>query len=136
MEGQVLTYSSIVTARPWKEVISISDWLNSGSADRDEGLHICPACGSHLVQPSGEWELFRNTGLRLWAVGLWCPECGWYDTKLCNDRDAKRFEEVLDEGRETMNEGLEDVECIHLNELVDPFATALAEGLITAEDFR
>lgn len=109
------------------------DWRDRGSADRDEGLHICPECNSRLVQPAGPWE-WAEIGVS-WKVSLWCPDCRWTGKRICTNDEADRYDEALEEGREAMDDDVKDIVCPGVEEMVGSFATALAEDLITAEDF-
>ncbi|HEX3174269.1 MAG TPA: hypothetical protein VHQ43_08635 [Solirubrobacterales bacterium] len=96
------------------------------------GLHVCPGCGSRLVQPI-RWEQTASRGhWRLWRR---CPECEWHADGVHGEREIDAYDEVLDDGTEAVAAKLEELERERMAQLVDAFATALAGDLITAEDF-
>src|SRR5579875_2966129 len=57
-------------------------------------LHVCPACASPLVQPTG-WS---ETPRRRWELELECPNCHWSETGVFDREQVERFEDLLDEG--------------------------------------
>src|SRR5262249_43522095 len=59
------------------------------------GLHVCPQCASHLVQPTC-WEQAGDRGhWRLWRR---CPECGWTGDEIHGEVEIDAFDEELDLG--------------------------------------
>jgi DNA-directed RNA polymerase subunit RPC12/RpoP len=98
----------------------------------DTGLHVCPECGSKLVQPT-RWEQTASRGhWRLWRR---CPECEWRADGIYGEREIDAYDEVLDDGTEAVASKLEDLERERMVKLTEAFATALAADLITADDF-
>jgi hypothetical protein len=98
----------------------------------DTGLHVCPECGSKLVQPT-RWEQTAKRGhWRLWRR---CPECEWRRDGIHGEHEIDAFDEALDDGAEALSAGLKELERERLLEIAETFSTALAADLITADDF-
>lgn len=96
------------------------------------GLHVCPDCGSALVQPT-RWEQTADRGhWRLWRR---CPECAWSGNNVHGEREIDAYDEELDRGTEQLAEHLKGLERENMEWVADTFATALAADLITADDF-
>jgi hypothetical protein len=96
------------------------------------GLHVCPRCGSALVQPT-RWEQTSDRGhWRLWRR---CPECEWRCDGVHDDREIDSFDEALDRGTEDLAETLKTIVQENMERVADTFAAALAADLITADDF-
>lgn len=97
------------------------------------GLHICPECGSKLVQPT-RWE---QTGKRgHWRLWRRCPDCEWRGDGIHGEREIDAFDEELDGGSEALAGMLEELERESMEAIAEAFSTALAADLITADDFR
>lgn len=97
------------------------------------GLHVCPSCGSQLVQPTC-WE---QTGRRgNWRVWRRCPECQWHCSGVHGEREIDAYDVELDHGTAKLAGKLEDLQRESMEQLADTFATALASDLIGADDFR
>lgn len=98
-----------------------------------EQLHICPCCGSPLVQPTC-WE---QAGDRAhWRVWRRCPECEWCADGVHGESAIDCFDEQLDIGAHELAEQLRVLERANMAQLADAFAAALAADLIGADDFR
>jgi predicted RNA-binding Zn-ribbon protein involved in translation (DUF1610 family) len=95
------------------------------------GLHICPECGSRLVQPI-EW---REPRRRFWELVLSCPNCGWLDEGVFTQDQVDQFEEHLDEGLAEMLNDLRRLTQANMAEEIDRLSTALQTDLILPEDF-
>lgn len=96
------------------------------------GLHLCPACGSGLVQPTS-WEQTGDRGhWRLWRR---CPECEWHGDGVHGERQIDAYDEELDAGTEALAKNLEEVERENMEWVANVFAAALAADLIGADDF-
>ncbi|HEX2095923.1 MAG TPA: hypothetical protein VHF50_00970 [Solirubrobacterales bacterium] len=99
---------------------------------RPAGLHVCPACGSRLVQPTcweqggcrGQWRLWRR-----------CPECEWSGDGIYGEREIDAYDEELDGGTETLAAELEALEREGMERMAAAFVRALAADLIGADDF-
>ncbi len=97
------------------------------------GLHVCPQCGSRLVQPTC-WE---QTDDRFhWRVWRRCPDCEWSCDGVHGEREIDDFDEQLDIGTHELAEELKALERENMAQMAAAFITALAADLITAEDFR
>ena len=97
------------------------------------GLHVCPECGSNLVQPT-RWEQTAKRGhWRLWRR---CPECEWRCDGIHGELEIDAFDEALDDGAETLAAELRELERESMRHIAEAFVTALAADLITADDFR
>lgn len=100
---------------------------------QSSGLHLCPECGSKLVQPT-RWEQTASRGhWRLWRR---CPECEWRVDGVHSESEIDAYDEALDDGAEALAGSLEELERESMSCVVEAFATALAADLITADDFR
>lgn len=96
------------------------------------GLHICPECGSNLVQPTC-WEQTDERGhWRLWRR---CPECGWRCDSVHGEGEIEAYDRELDGGTETLAGLLRELERENMRQLAETFIAALAADLIGAEDF-
>ena len=96
------------------------------------GLHICPECGSCLVQPT-RWEQTGSRGhWRLWRR---CPECEWRVDGIHGEGEIDAYDEELDGGTEAVASKLEELERERMRQVTEAFSTALAADLITADDF-
>ena len=108
-----------------------------GNASRTEtsratGLHVCPKCGSRLVQPTC-WEQAGKRGhWRLWRR---CPECEWCHDDVHGEREIDAYDEELDLGARALSDELKALEREHMEWVAETFASALAADLITADDF-
>jgi hypothetical protein len=97
------------------------------------GLHICPACGSCLVQPTC-WE--QDADRTHWRIWRRCPNCEWHCDSVHGEREIDDFDEQLDEGTHELTGELRALEHANMAEMIDTFASALAADLISADDFR
>jgi hypothetical protein len=97
------------------------------------GLHVCPQCGSRLVQPTC-WE---QTDDRFhWRVWRRCPDCEWSCAGVHGEHEIDDFDEQLDIGTHELAEELKVLERENMAQMAAAFITALAADLISAEDFR
>lgn len=95
-------------------------------------LHICPQCGSCLVQPTC-WE---QAGDRAhWRVWRRCPECEWSCQGVHGEREIDDFDEQLDLGAHELADELKALEHANMTAMADAFVAALAVDLISADDF-
>ena len=95
-------------------------------------LHICPECGSHLVQPT-RWEQAVGTAWRVWRR---CPECEWARASVHGVAEIDDFDERLDLGSRELAEQLRGLERANMSQMADAFIAALGADLISADDFR
>ncbi len=96
-------------------------------------LHICPRCGSALVQPTC-WE--RADDRDRWRVWRRCPECEWSCEEVHDVVAIDAYDEQLDLGAHELATELRALEQANMSEMADAFAVALRNELITADDFR
>jgi hypothetical protein len=97
------------------------------------GLHVCPECGSRLVQPTC-WEQAAPQGhWRLWRR---CPECEWECSSIHGEREIDDFDEELDNGTQELVEGLKSLQRSIMEEMAETFVVALDADLIGADDFQ
>jgi hypothetical protein len=95
-------------------------------------LHICPQCGSRLVQPTC-WE---QAGDRChWRVWRRCPECEWSCQGVHDEHEIDAYDEQLDLGAHELADGLRALEHENMADLAEVFVAALAADLISADDF-
>lgn len=95
-------------------------------------LHVCPECGSKLVQPTC-WE---QAGDRAhWRVWRRCPECEWFCQGVHGETEIDAFDEQLDIGAHTLADELRALEHSNMADMTDAFVAALAADLISADDF-
>jgi len=66
------------------------------------GLHVCPACGSDLVQPIS-WS---PAALSSWQVDLRCPDCEWSGRAIAPQDEVDDYDVALDEGARLLNQAL------------------------------
>jgi hypothetical protein len=95
-------------------------------------LHVCPRCGSKLVQPTS-WE--QTTDREHWRLWRRCPECEWRDDAVYGEREIDDFDEQLDIGTRELAGELKALEKSNMAELAETFIAALEADLITADDF-
>jgi len=96
-----------------------------------EGLHVCPQCGSHLVQPL-EWGEGQDG---TWEMTLGCPNCHWLTEDVFSREQVDRFEEQLDDGLADMLSDLRRMTQANMAEDIERFVYALDADLILPEDF-
>jgi|SRR6476469_9133464 len=99
----------------------------------ERSLHICPKCGSGLVQPTS-WE--QESTRSHWRVWRRCPECEWTGEGVYGEIAVDAYDEQLDLGSHELADGLQALEHANMGEMADAFIIALWQDLITADDFR
>ena len=98
----------------------------------DRTLHLCPCCGSSLIQPIS-WE--QTSDRNGWRVGRRCPECEWLGDSVHNVREIDAFDEQLELGSQELVDELRSMEHANMSEMATTFITALSSDLIGADDF-
>ena len=98
----------------------------------DPALHVCPACGSVLVQPIA-WE--QRDGRNGWTVSRRCPECEWSGQSVHGEAEIDAFDEQLDLGSQELAGELRALEHANMSALASTFVAALEQDLIDADDF-
>jgi hypothetical protein len=96
-------------------------------------LHVCPECGSCLVQPTCWEQAGDRTHWRIWRR---CPECEWFCQGVHGEREIDDFDEQLDLGAHELADELRALEHANMADMADAFVAALAVDLISADDFR
>lgn len=104
---------------------------DAGAPATETGLHVCPACASHLVAPVA-WD---QAGPREWAVTIQCPNCEWWDADVYDEATVERFDEELDRGTEALVRDLLRLIRANMEEDVERFVAALRADAILPEDF-
>ncbi len=100
--------------------------------EQAERLHLCPECGSDLVQPVS-WEA---TGDRSrWRVRRRCPECEWTDEGVHGNDAIDAFDDALDLGTHELADELRALEQANMADMAEAFVAALWADLIGADDF-
>jgi predicted RNA-binding Zn-ribbon protein involved in translation (DUF1610 family) len=95
-------------------------------------LHICPDCGSKLVQPT-RWKQERDRSH--WRVWRRCPECEWTCDSVHDELEVDAFDEQLDLGAHALADELQALEHANMTEMAASFIAALSHDLISADDF-
>lgn len=99
----------------------------------DQPLHICPGCGSDLVQPLS-WQ---QEGDRChWRVWRRCPECEWVCEAIHGEPAIDAYDEQLDIGSLELANQLRALEHANMSAMAESFIRAIESDLITADDFR
>jgi len=96
------------------------------------GLHVCPSCRSHLVQPTC-WEQTPRDGH--WKIWRRCPECEWSTDSVHGEREIDEYDEHLDFGTRELAEELRALERTNMEHAAETFAAALQADLIGPDDF-
>src|SRR6202020_374289 len=85
------------------------------------GLHVCPDCGSELVQPIDWSEAPEDC----WNLILNLPNCDWYIEGLYTADQVRELEDRLDEGLADMLRDLQRLTQANMADQIDRFVTAL-----------
>ena len=104
------------------------------SSEGDTGtreLHVCPECGSDLVQPVAWCE---ETDSR-WQLTLECPNCTWFEHGIYDRAAIEKLEDRLDEGLCEMIADLHRLTQANMADDIEWFVSALQADLILPEDF-
>ena len=96
-------------------------------------LHVCPDCGSDLVQPTF-WEQEPATAPTGGSGGAARSASGRGDS-VHGETEIDAFDEQLDIGAHELSDELRALEHANMSEMVDAFVTALGNDLIAADDF-
>jgi len=96
-----------------------------------DGLHICPACRSDLVQPR-EW---RDAGPDHWLLERFCPECWWEGEHRHEQRIMEAFDIALDDGTDILVRSLHDLTAERMQDDIERFTIALDADAVLPEDF-
>ncbi len=118
------------------EVVYFKDVADQDSsfrtlAEPDQALHVCTACSSELVYPTG-WE---EAGRDRWRVQLRCPDCEDRREGIFSQSTVEAFDQELDAGTEVITAGYHALCRDNMAVEVDLFMAALGSGAILPEDF-
>ena len=97
-----------------------------------KALHICPECGSCLVQPTCWEQAGDRTHWRVWRR---CPECEWSCQGVHGEHEIDAFDEQLDLGAHELADELKALEHANMADMAEAFVVALDTDLIGADDF-
>lgn len=94
-------------------------------------LHICPDCGSDLVQPTDWTEASEDR----WELTLECPNCWWHHEGVYTREQVAQLEEELDNGLTGILDDLRRLAQSNMADQIDRFVEGLQADLILPEDF-
>lgn len=94
-------------------------------------LHLCPECGSDLVQPISWSEISEDQC----ELTLTCPNCWWSTAGVFDSEQIHELEEQLDEGLAAMLRDLQRLAQANMTDQIERFIGALHADLILPEDF-
>jgi hypothetical protein len=100
--------------------------------EQAERLHLCPECGSDLVQPVS-WEATADRAH--WRVWRRCPECEWAGESTHGEAAIDAFDDQLDLGTQELADELHALEQANMADMAATFVAALWADLIAADDF-
>jgi hypothetical protein len=95
-------------------------------------LHVCPDCGSNLVQPTHWQQEGERSSWRVWRR---CPECEWTGGGVYGEDEIDAFDEQLGLGAHALANELAALEHANMAEMADAFVVALITDLIGPDDF-
>ena len=99
----------------------------------ERSLHICPRCGSKLVQPVSWQQEEKRCQWRVWRR---CPECEWACEAVHDEVAIDAYDEQLDLGSQELANELRALEHANMSAMAESFIHAINGDLITADDFR
>lgn len=111
--------------------IEVVRFRATGERASPRALHLCPACGSDLVQPVSWCEGSQ----RRWELELQCPNCWWQERGLYERERVEALEDQLDFGLAEILGDLQRLTRANMADEIDRFACALRAGMILPEDF-
>jgi hypothetical protein len=94
-------------------------------------LHVCPACGSDLVQLMDFEPLEPGSCY----VETLCPSCWWSSGGVHDQAAVDRLDEELSRGEAVLLAALDELSRSNMREQVERFARALAADAILPMDF-
>jgi len=118
------------------EVVYFKDAVEQDSsfrtvAEPDQALHVCTACESELVYPTGWEEADRDS----WQVQLRCPECEHRRDGVFSQATVEAFDEELDKGSDALTADYRRLCRANMAEEVERFTSALDSNAVLPEDF-
>lgn len=94
-------------------------------------LHVCEDCSSDLVYPVAWEERSDDT----WYVERRCPNCEWDHEGEFHQSEVEIFDDVLNEGTESLLTTLREFARSNMEEDVERLISALKADLIEPMDF-
>lgn len=117
---------------PSGKTIEVVYFKDSADSEPEQDLHLCLACGSHLVYPTA-WD---EAGQESWRVALRCPECESVREGVFSQATVDAFDEELELGTDALTADLRSLCRANMSEEIERFAAALEAGAILPEDFQ
>lgn len=96
-----------------------------------DGLHVCPACRSGLVQPRS----WHDAGPDHWLLERFCPDCWWVGEDRFAQEIMEAFDLALDDGTDALIGALHKLTAERMQDDVELFAAALDADALLPEDF-
>jgi hypothetical protein len=96
-----------------------------------QGLHVCRACGSGLVNPM--WCERRSDDS--WQMALGCPNCGWSGIGCFEHRLIEQFDRELERGEAELEADLAWLTHVNMVDEIERFVRALSADAIQPFDF-
>jgi len=100
-------------------------------AEPDQALHVCRACASELVYPTGWDEADHDS----WEVWLRCPECEHRREGVFSQVTVESFDSELDKGTDALTADYRRLCRANMAEEAERFSAALGSDAILPEDF-
>ncbi len=94
-------------------------------------MHVCEQCSSDLVYPVA-WEERTEDS---WYVERRCPNCEWRHEGEFHQSEVEIFDDVLNEGTESLLTKLREFARSNMEEDVERLISALEADLIEPMDF-
>ena len=118
------------------EVVYFKDAVEQDSsfrtvAEPEQALHVCTACSSELVYPTGWDEVDEER----WQVQLRCPDCEHRREGVFSQKSVEAFDELLDTGTDALTADYRRLCRANMAEEVERFTTALESDALLPEDF-
>jgi uncharacterized Zn finger protein len=94
-------------------------------------LHVCPSCGSKLVQVIASEEVANDR----WSLMLRCPECGLIASGEFEPSEVEALDAELQRGDAELAETLALVVQLNMADVLEHFVRALEADAIQPMDF-
>ena len=111
--------------------IEVVRFDENGSGRETRPLHLCPGCGSPLVQPLS-WS---ETEDEQWVLELGCPNCAWHDEGVFSQPEIEELEDRLEDGLSDLLDDLHRLAQANMADEIERFVSALEADRILPEDF-
>jgi hypothetical protein len=97
----------------------------------DRHLETCGRCATAQVHALG-WEHLPGD---LWLMELRCPNCGWTTEGVYERSEVRRFEKIVEAGRDELVREIERVREAAMDDDIARFVEALERDDILPFDF-